>query len=151
MKKPVRALLGLALTFGAMLGVASEVTVEEAPLTWRQAALSDGGELFNELCATCHGTSGKGDGPAAAALSKTVPDLTRLTVNNARIFPRERVTSAITGESRVVAHGTVDMPIWGKVFAELRPDQKPFRREAFARQQVYNLTVYLESIQDLSF
>ena len=41
-----------------------EVEIKEAPLTWQQAALTDGEELFLELCASCHGVSGKGDGIA---------------------------------------------------------------------------------------
>ncbi len=32
-----------------------EVEVKQAPLTWQQAALSDGEQLYLELCASCHG------------------------------------------------------------------------------------------------
>ena len=46
-----------------------------------------GGELYGELCAVCHGKSGKGDGPAAGALKKSTPDLTVLASNNGGIFP----------------------------------------------------------------
>lgn len=35
-----------------------------------------GQQLFAQNCATCHGTSGKGDGPAAAALNPKPQDLT---------------------------------------------------------------------------
>jgi len=42
----------------------AQVTVKEAPLTWQQAALTDGEELYVELCAVCHGNGAKGDGPA---------------------------------------------------------------------------------------
>lgn len=143
--------IGFVVTMAsATAALAEEVAVTEAPLTWQEAAQSDGAELFNELCAACHGVNGKGDGPAAPALSKRVPDLTRLTVQNARIFPTEWVRETIAGKNRPVAHGTVDMPIWGTAFAELRPDLKPYRREGFARQRIYNLMVHIERIQDLS-
>lgn len=125
----------------------TDVTVEEAPLTWRQVANSDGEVLYDELCAVCHGTSGNGDGPAASALKKMVPDLTTLSARNDGMFPREAVEKAITGETRVVSHGTVDMPVWGKLFSEVRPDRKPYQREVLGRQRIYNLTSYLESIQ----
>lgn len=35
-----------------------------------------GQQLFAQNCATCHGTTGKGDGPAAAALNPKPQDLT---------------------------------------------------------------------------
>lgn len=143
----IAAAIALAMT----TAVAQEkVTVVEAPLSWQQAAQADGEEIFFELCAVCHGTDGKGNGPAAAALRSRVPDLTRLTVGNNRIFPTEWVRETIAGKHRPAAHGSVDMPIWGTAFAELRPDLKPYRREGFARQRIYNLLVHIERIQDLS-
>ncbi len=100
-----------------------------------------------ELCAVCHGAGGKGDGPAAAALNQAVPDLTMVAAHSGGVFPHEDVERAITGETRVVAHGTLEMPIWGTVFADVRPDWKGFRREGFARQRIYNLTSHLETLQ----
>ena len=47
----------------------------------------------------------------------------------------------------VLAHGTYEMPIWGQVLREVRPDYKPARREAFSNWRIYNLTGYLESLQ----
>ena len=124
-----------------------QVKIKEAPLTWQQAALTDGEELFRELCAACHGVSGTGDGPAASAMAKPVSNLTTLTSNNDGMFPFEQVEASITGNSRVVAHGTLDMPVWGQRFEELRPDWKPFRRKALARQRIFNLTLYIEGLQ----
>ena len=124
-----------------------QVEIKQAPLTWQQAALTDGEELFRELCAACHGVSGTGDGPAASAMAKPVSNLTTLTSNNEGMFPFEQVEASITGNSRVVAHGTIDMPVWGQRFEELRPDWKPFRRKALARQRIFNLTLYIEGLQ----
>ena len=125
----------------------AEVKIKEVPITWQQAALTDGGELYLELCAVCHGEGGKGDGPAASAMTKPVPDLTGLAARNDGTFPREEVEDSITGKSRVVSHGTIDMPIWGQVFESARPDWKSFRRKSLARQRIYNLTEYLATIQ----
>lgn len=124
-----------------------QVKIKQVPLTWQQAALTDGAELYGELCAVCHGQSGMGDGPAASALKKAVPDLTGLAAKNDGKFPRQQVQDAIAGKSRVVSHGTVDMPIWGQIFEDARPDLKPFRRRALARQRIYNLTEYVATIQ----
>jgi mono/diheme cytochrome c family protein len=128
-------------------GTIAAEEIQEAPLTWRQAALSDGGELYAELCAVCHGTDGKGGGPAAVALKEPVPDITLLAKHNDGEFPGEEVQKAITGAADIPSHGTLDMPIWGRAFADSRPDLKPFRREALAKQRIFNLTSYLESIQ----
>ncbi len=126
----------------------AEVEIKEAPLTWQQAALTDGEDLYLELCAVCHGKDGKGDGPAAPAMTKPVSDLTILAARNDGKFPREVVVDSITGESRVISHGTIDMPIWGQVFENAaRSDWKAFRREGQAKQRVYNLTEYLATIQ----
>jgi mono/diheme cytochrome c family protein len=133
--------------FFAMADVpANNVEIETAPLSWEQAALTDGRELYRELCAVCHGTTGKGDGPAAPALKKAMPDLTTLASNNLGVFPREAVEKSIIGEFRVVSHGTVDMPIWGRAFSDAMPGQLHVR-EGLARQRVYDLTAYLESLQ----
>ena len=41
--------------------------VVQVPISWHQAAMSDGEQLYTELCAVCHGVEGVGDGPAAKA------------------------------------------------------------------------------------
>lgn len=138
----------LALVLFSTGSVAKEqVEVTEAPLTWQQAALTDGEELYMELCAVCHGTSGKGDGPAASALVKPATDLTVIAANNDGEFPRDAVIKSIAGETRVTAHGTAEMPVWGARFEELRPDWQHYRRKALARQRIYNLTLHIESLQ----
>ena len=146
MKRLIAIFAITALVTFASITIA-QVEIKEAPLTWQQVALTDGEELFQELCAACHGVSGKGDGPAATALVKPVSNLTVLAANNGGVFPMKQVEESITGKSRVVAHGTIDMPIWGQRFEEMRPDWKQFRRKALARQRIYNLTLHIESLQ----
>lgn len=143
-----RPALFIFLTCSALTATAAaEVVIKEAPLTWRKAAITDGGALYQELCAVCHGENAKGDGPAAEALKKAVPDLTTLAAKNGGEFPFEKVEEIITGKNRVVAHGTVDMPIWGRAFESVRLDWSRSQREAFAQQRIYNITEYLSTIQ----
>jgi mono/diheme cytochrome c family protein len=146
MKISILAFVLVALAAFAGITLA-QPEVREAPLTWQQAALTDGEAPYMELCAVCHGTGGKGDGPAAGAMANPVTDLTALAARNGGVFPRDEVQASITGESRVAAHGTADMPVWGARFEEVRPDWKQHRREALARQRIYNLTLYLETLQ----
>lgn len=148
MKKTfVLAIASIALPAVELVATAEEMDVREVPASWQQVAVEDGGDLYRELCASCHGVDGRGRGPAAPALNKPVPNLRTLAKQNDGIFPRERIVDAVTGENRVASHGSAEMPIWGQVFTEMRPDWKPARREAFARQRVYNLTAYIRSIQ----
>jgi len=121
--------------------------VRESPITLQQAALHDGQALYVELCGVCHGEDAKGHGPAAAALSKPAPDLTLLAAGNGGEFPAAEVKKAITGQLPVAAHGTVEMPMWGKVFEDARPDQKPGQRWGSAQLRILALSEYLESIQ----
>ena len=96
----------------------------------------------------CHGKSGKGDGPAAPALKKTVPNLTNLAAINGGEFPRKQVEDSITGESSTIAHRTLDMPSWGRQLEDIRYGHwNTKHRQSFAKQKIYNLTEYLSTIQ----
>lgn len=137
----------IALSLVGLAAVGQEKEIREAPATWQQVALDDGGELYGELCASCHGADGRGRGPAAPALNAPLPNLRTLAKQNDGLFPWDRVVATITGENRIVSHGSAEMPVWGQVFAGARPDWKPARRDAFAQQRIYNLTAYIQSIQ----
>ncbi len=52
---------------------------------------------FKEYCAVCHGSGGRGDGPAAAGMSPRPTDLTRLSANNGGTFPIVAVMNQIDG------------------------------------------------------
>src|SRR5271165_1322399 len=81
---------------------------------------SDGKAMFMEYCAVCHGTNGKGNGPAASALKKAPADLTQLSAHaKDGKFPGVHVALYIQGDDTVQAHGTRDMPIWGDVFKSM--------------------------------
>src|SRR5579862_135314 len=75
----------------------------------------EGPDLFRAYCASCHGVTGTGKGPAASALKAKVPDLTLLSRNNRGEFPAAYVREMITGDKVVSAHGSREMPIWGPI------------------------------------
>ena len=103
--------------------------------------LQKGRKLFNQYCATCHGSTGKGEGPVAAALKVGPPDLTAIQQPGEK-FPFYRVQTKIDGENEVTAHGTSKMPVWGQVF---RHTSGEMQRHA----DIYALVKYIESIQRL--
>jgi mono/diheme cytochrome c family protein len=103
---------------------------------------ASGKEMFNAYCATCHGTDGKGNGPAAAALKSPPADLTMLAKNNGGKYPSAKVTAVLRGEATLVAHGTQEMPVWGPVFWRMSQGH-----ESEMQQRIANLTKYIESLQ----
>lgn len=74
-----------------------------------------GSQLFRTYCASCHGASGRGNGPLADQLRRPPPDLTQFTRRNGGMFPNERVYRIIDGRD-VSSHGDREMPVWGDIF-----------------------------------
>lgn len=58
--------------------VPKEAKERKNPLPHEEAVIKKGKDLYTNLCLTCHGLSGKGDGPAAASLGHRPPDLIRV-------------------------------------------------------------------------
>ena len=139
--------IAAGLAFAAPLSVSADVTVEKRELTAQQARMSHGKDLYNELCAVCHGMSGVGDGPAAEALTLPPIDLTRLAEGNDGVFPRATLEESIYGKSRVSAHGSLDMPVWGRAFEYTKPDWNRVRRINFAQHRIHNIVNYIETLQ----
>jgi mono/diheme cytochrome c family protein len=105
-------------------------------------------------CASCHGASGKGNGPVAKHLTKTPSDLTTYAKRNGGAFPTQLAWQVIDGRPvEIGAHGTREMPIWGQEFRRetLRPadrvqpgDPSP---EWHVARRISALIDYLASIQ----
>lgn len=72
----------------------------------------DGRTAYLENCASCHGPSGKGDGPLARGLSTAPPDLTMIAARNGGVFPTDQVMSTIDGLDRG-QHFSAAMPEFG--------------------------------------
>lgn len=100
-----------------------------------------GSVSFDLHCASCHGRSGRGDGPTAKNLRTAPADLTVLARRNNGVFPEMRVAASIIDSSRAAAHGTQDMPVWGPVFRALGDTNE---RES---TRLSNLLAFLASIQ----
>lgn len=102
-----------------------------------------GSRLFRTYCASCHGTTGRGNGPLADQLRRTPPDLTQFTRRNGGVFPSERVHRIIDGRD-VPIHGDREMPIWGDVFKTA-----PGGSSAGAvKARIDAIVRYLEGIQE---
>jgi mono/diheme cytochrome c family protein len=119
----------------------SSTAIKHVPVKVTSAA--SGKEMYVSYCAVCHGTDGKGNGPAASALKTLPADLATLSKNNGGEFPSLKVSQAIRGDANVVAHGTKEMPVWGSLFRDLSQGH-----EGEVQQRINNLTKYVESLQE---
>lgn len=141
-------IVGVALAFWLFSGCGG-TPPRDQPLQEPAPDFSfEGARLFLEYCTPCHGTSGRGDGPAAEALRTPPADLTRISQRNGGRFPAVEVGQYIDGRFDVPAHGTREMPIWGSVFSESIPELGI--GDEIARGRVWSVVEYLRTIQDLS-
>lgn len=100
----------------------------------RPVAGVEGAKLYEAYCATCHGRTGLGDGPAARLLDEPVPNLTIIVVRDGKF-----------DESHVVAHISGDpmhagMESWPRVLASAN-------RMAPEMLMVNNLCRHIKSLQ----
>ncbi len=105
---------------------------------------------YEQSCATCHGLDGKGKGGFSQALELSVPDITTLAKRNGGVFPVSRVYDVIDGREVLKAHGTRDMPIWGKHYstsAAPKYDDYAYNPEAAVRGRILALIDYLYRLQ----
>ena len=121
------------------ISFAQQKTIEKVPIQHTSAA--SGSQMYAAYCAACHGTKGKGDGPAASALKVPPADLTTLAKRHDNKFPRNEVYDAISGERSIAAHGSKEMPVWGTLFRSMDA------HESFSMLRLKNLTDYIESLQ----
>lgn len=127
----MRAILAAVVAVALFAGAApAQTKVQRGPI--KRTSAADPQEMFTSYCAPCHGKTGKGDGPAAKALSKAPADLTKISARNGGQFPDIRVRRYIEGADEVAAHGTRDMPIWGGLFRSLDRDTAAIRVAALA-------------------
>jgi mono/diheme cytochrome c family protein len=102
-----------------------------------------GSEVFKSYCASCHGTSARGDGPLADALRFRPADLTRISQRNDGQFDAEKVFRIIDGRKSVKGHGGTDMPVWGDAF---RQSADGYSDDA-VKARIQALVGYLETLQ----
>lgn len=77
-----------------------------------------GKQWFIAYCAPCHGEDAKGHGRAAKP-NEPPSDLTALASHNNGKFPADYVKKVLIQGVRVPAHGTNDMPVWGRTFTDV--------------------------------
>jgi len=99
---------------------------------------------YQIACAPCHGTDGKGKGPMSAQLKVAPADLTVLSKKNNGLLPISAIYAIIDGRQSIAAHGTRDMPIWGRRYG---PDPIRSLDSPYASSRFFELSGEPEFIQ----
>lgn len=133
-----------------MVVLFSGITFAQTPASSRTSDF--GKREFEANCASCHGVSGKGNGPLVEFLRRSPPDLTLLVKKNQGVFPMNRLYDVIEGGS-LPAHGARDMPVWGQEYrikdAEYYMDTPyPISPEAMVRTRLLALLEYINRLQE---
>ena len=139
----VSLILGIALiVLGLSAALADEPAKTVKKVAVQPTTAVAGQEVYRQYCAVCHGTTGKGDGPAASALKTKPADLTQIAAKNGGKYPEVKVQRIINGEDEpTAAHGTKDMPMWGNIFQHMGASKD------MGAVRVYNLVKYIEGMQ----
>jgi mono/diheme cytochrome c family protein len=135
---PLFLALGLAPVFSP--SVECQKTTPESKE--RKVNLVSGKETFLQYCASCHGKTAKGDGPAAFVMKPSPADLTTLAKRNEGKYPAGSVSAILRFGRSFAAHGASDMPVWGTRFKNLDPVHDPT-----GQQHIDDLVAYVQSLQ----
>jgi mono/diheme cytochrome c family protein len=111
-----------------------------SPLPTRADEQPAGQDDYLRYCSACHGEAADGKGPVANVLSPRPPALTSLRARYGNPLST-KLASYISGTTMPRAHGTSDMPVWGKIFREITND------DAEANAILWRIVRYLDSIQ----
>lgn len=135
------------MTTARMFTVAVFLLILPGVALAQQAEDNGGKSMYNDYCAGCHGLDAKGKGPIAPLLTIPTTDLTQLSKKNDGVFPALRVAKVIDGREEVRAHGTPEMPLWGREFTRQEAGTMGTEKAAVSgRTQA--LVAYLNSVQE---
>jgi mono/diheme cytochrome c family protein len=137
---PRTILLGVLLLLPSVVD-AQNKAVEKTPA--RRTIAASGKQTYKQYCASCHGLDARGNGPAAFVLKTPPPDLTTLAKRHGGKFPYDYVFDVLRFGTRMVSHGSSDMPIWGPIFGSLENYD-----EVAVRKRIKDLSDYLALLQE---
>ena len=132
-------LIAIVLLFAVSVGSAQEKNVKTVPIKFTSPDSAK--EMYTQYCAACHGTDGKGNGPAASEFKQPPTNLTTLAKKNNGDYPADKVYLTLKFGTPAPAHGTLKMPIWMDLFRSLDSS------DGFSKLRMRNLVEYIQAIQ----
>lgn len=133
----------LALAAGLLLAAAAAAQSDEEEVA--DVMVGAGEDFYLRYCASCHGRDAEGGGPMAPYLKEEPADLTRIAARRGGAFPSQEIAQIIRGEREIGAHGSREMPIWGRRFRESGGTMA--QAGPAVRARVLFLVEYLRSVQ----
>jgi mono/diheme cytochrome c family protein len=133
-------LFSVLILVASVAGAQDNPPAKKAPA--RRTTAAAGKQTYLHYCASCHGVDARGNGPAAFVLKTTPPDLTTLAKRHGGKFPYEYVSEVLRFGTRILSHGSSDMPIWGPIFGSMDS-----YNEVAVRKRIKDLSDYLASLQ----
>jgi mono/diheme cytochrome c family protein len=133
------------------LALAAVVALTSTMALAQQRSGADLGKReYESNCASCHGMTGKGDGPLKPYLTRAAPDLTTIAKANGGALPVSRLYQVIEGSTDVAAHGGRDMPVWGRDY-RLKAGEYyfdvPYDPDVYVRVRIMGLIDYIARLQ----
>lgn len=101
--------------------------------------------LYQQYCASCHGVWADGEGLLVPVLTEKPTNLRTLEQRTGSPLKRERLVEVIDGRKPIAAHGSREMPVWGKRLDQGVKSSVPDMRK---RSTVMVIVDYLEAIQE---
>jgi len=132
--------LGAAAALALVFTLAGGVTARAAD----DVRIEEGKAFYRQYCSACHGLDADGKGPLASVLSPPPTDLTLLGDRYGLPLPKARIAEFVDGRREVRAHGSSDMPVWGKRMNEGPPSPGA---DAHTTGTILLILDYLESVQ----
>ena len=115
--------------------------ISAAPVCAQEtSAVAAGAERFAVECSLCHGRDARGEGPFATLLKTAPPDLRRIALRNGGTFPADEVAATIDGRSMPIAHGTRDMPLFGRRYE----NEVPYDYDSIVNRYIEELVSYMQ-------
>ena len=74
-------------------------------------------------------------------MKSTPTDLTQISRKNGGKFPEDRIMKILKGEEGVTAHGSQDMPVWGRIFSNTSTDL------TLSQARLHGLLQYITDMQ----
>jgi mono/diheme cytochrome c family protein len=131
-----------ALLFGATIAAGARAVDQGSRTNPPRQDHTSAAYFYRSLCASCHGETGSGDGPASDLLRVRPPDLRQIARRAGGAFPAARVRQIIDGRTPLPGHMRSGMPVWGDVLRTTEGDDE----SAIARR-IDGLVAHLESLQ----
>lgn len=131
---------GLTLAVAALVCLVAATVPAQSRIKYAAAkriSSVQGADVYAAYCASCHGSAGLGNGPAADLLEERPPDLTLIVVRDGE-FNQVHVMHHI---GTAPGEGDPQMPNWPRILTSV------YRSPAAAYLATRNLALRIESMQ----